>query len=270
MPNPTDDDLTAERAAFSAESRPGHARLLAMLEAIGREPVTLPPGLVAETVALVLRQTEPKRSAARNWWLLDRRRLDVAVALGFGFLTFGLLLSGVTKLRDHSQRLACQDNLRGLHVALDGYADTHHGRLPEVGTPSVPRAGDFATELVRGGQFDATLAASCPAGDAAPYAYTFGYRPTPFAAVTGLRRDAGDDHTPVAADLPSRTAAPVLGAVSPHGAGQNVLYLGGNVRFATLATVGVAGDDIYRNDAGLVHAGLRYGDATLGRPNDTP
>ena len=41
------------------------------------------------------------------------------------------------------------------------------------------------------------------------------------------------------------------------------------MRFATVPTVGVNGDDIYRNDAGVVRAGLRSGDATLGRaPTD--
>ena len=38
-----------------------------------------------------------------------------------------------------SSRLACQNNLRELYAALTGYADTHGGRLPEVGTEQVPQ-----------------------------------------------------------------------------------------------------------------------------------
>lgn len=259
-----------------------------------RAAVIVPPGLVAATLAFVARETvrqredfrdhqptprRPDRAAPREWWLFNRRRLDVAVAAGLGFVAFGLLLSGVSKLRDRSQTLACQERLRSLHVALDGYSDAHGGRYPEVGTPAVPRAGDFAAELVRGGQYDAARAAACPAGatdgfEPATYAYTLGYRPTPFAPVTGVRRagfasDSGD-FTPLVADLPTAAASPVRGAVSPHPRGQNVLFQGGSVRFTTVATVGVRGDDIYRNDAGVVRAGLRSEDATLGRPNDTP
>ena len=200
----------------------------------------------------------------------------MAVAAGLGFVAFGLLLGGVGKLRERSQVVACQERLRSLYVALDGYSDTHGGRYPEVGTAAVPRAGDFAAELVRGGQYDAATPAGCPA-DAAesnPYAYTLGFHPTPFAPVTGIRRagfaSESGDFTPLAADLPTAAASPVGGPVSPHGRGQNVLFLGGTVRFTAVPTVGVRGDDIYRNDAGVVRAGLRSDDATLGRAADTP
>jgi hypothetical protein len=237
-----------------------YARLLRPLAEIAADPVEVPPGLVAATVARVVREGSPR--PARHWWPLDRRAIEVAVALGLGFVAFTLVLGGVAKVRVRSQLLACQDRLRALGGALDGYSDAHAGRLPEIGTRGVPRAGDFAAELARAGQLDDATAASCPAGDAPSYAYTLGYHPTPFAPVTGVRRaDALGEHdaTPVAADL---SAA--------HGGGQNVLFLGGNVRFATLATVGVRGDDIYRNDAGLVRAGLRRDDATLGGPTATP
>jgi len=262
------------------------------LEAARAAPPAPPPGLVAATLAYVAQETvrqreafrevqlRPRRAARpepRGWWLLDRRRLDLAVAAGLGFVAVGLFLGGVSKLRANGQTLACQERLRSLHVALDGYSDTHGGRYPEVGTPAVPRAGDFAAELVRGGRYDAAAAAACPAADpAAPatYAYTLGYHPTPFAPVTGVRRAgfASDatDFTPLVADLPTASASPTVGPVSPHPRGQNVLFLGGSVRFSTVPTVGVRGDDIYRNDAGVVRAGLRSDDATLGRATDTP
>ena len=276
---------------------PASAALLARLRKAlrpledARAEVPLPPpGLAAATLAYVAQETvrqresfraseearRPQLAAPREWWLLDRRRIDVAVAAGLGFVAFGLLLGGVGKLRERSQVAACQERLRSLHFALDGYSDTHGGRYPEVGTASVPRAGDFAAELVRAGQYDAAAAATCPAdaAEANPYAYTLGFHPTPSAPVTGIRRagfaSESGDFTPLAADLPTAAASPVGGPVSPHGRGQNVLFLGGAVRFATVPTVGVNGDDIYRNDAGVVRAGLRSDDATLGRATDTP
>ena len=65
-------------------------------------------------------------------------------------------------------------------------------------------------------------------------------------------------------------ADPPAGPASPHRTGQNVLYAGGRVRFATVPTAGLDGDDIYRNDAGWVRAGLRPADAVLGGPIDCP
>jgi hypothetical protein len=48
------------------------------------------------------------------------------------------------------------------------------------------------------------------------------------------------------------------------------LFAGGNVRFATTATVGVNGDDIYRNQRGVVAAGVHRADAVLGVAGDRP
>jgi len=287
-------DRAEAEAALLAD--PEAAALLARLrlalrplEADRASPLAVPPGLAAAAVAYVAQETVRHReafrdseaarrarpAARREWWLLDRRRVDVAVAAGLGFVAFGLLLGGVGKLRERSAVLACQDRLRSLHVALDGYSDTHGGRYPEVGTAAVPRAGDFALELARGGQYDAPPPAACPAdGVPTSYAYTLGYHPTPFAPVTGVRRagfaSASGDFTPLVADLPTAASSPVSGPVSPHNFGQNVLFQGGAVRFTTVPTVGVRGDDIYRNDAGVVRAGLRSDDATLGRATDTP
>lgn len=206
------------------------------------------------------------------WW----RRADVLVAAGIGFLAFGILASGIGRLRHDAQVTACQDRLRGLHAALSGYSDTRDGRYPEVGTRQVPVAGAFAAELARSGHLPPGRSVACPvaprpAAIADPhvvpvgYAYTLGFV-GPNQRVTGLRRadvpGGVSDWNVVAADLPAPPA--------PHARGQNVLYLGGMVRFATTPAAGVNGDDIYHNDAGLIGAGLHVFDASLGRPSDVP
>ena len=48
-----------------------------------------------------------------------------------------------------------------------------------------------------------------------------------------------------------------------HGGGQNVLFVGGNVRFATSPNVGYNGDHIFLNDVGLVAPGLHRFDSVL-------
>lgn len=209
------------------------------------------------------------------WW----RRADALVAAGIAFLAFGILASGIGRLRHDAQVAACQDGLRGLHTALTGYSDTRDGRYPEVGTRQVPVAGAFAAELARSGHLPPGRPVACPVAPppeaiadprvvpAVGYAYTLGFV-GPGRRVTGLRRadvpGAASDWTAVVADLP----AP--GPQAPHARGQNVLYLGGMVRFAATPAAGVNGDDIYHNDAGLIGAGLHVFDASLGRPSDVP
>jgi hypothetical protein len=231
--------------------------------AVDAESPDPPPGLAAATVARAMASL-PTRARPRlrgelvfPVWL---RPADTAVAAGIGFLVVGLVVAGVGKLRAERDALACQDRLRMVGQALDGYGDTHGGRFPQVGTPSVPVAGAFTTELVRAGQLPVDGPMTCPTaeGPAVGFAYTLGYR-TPAGGLLGVRRADATDWTPVAADLPG---------VVPHARGWNLLSVDGSVRF--ISTPVVNGDDIFRNDAGLVRAGLHRGDTSLGGPADYP
>lgn len=236
----------------------------------------------------------PRRPVSRRrTGLPSRGWANVAVAAGIGFVAVGIGLGVLVRIRHDADRVACQDRMRAVYTGLAGHADRHDGRLPQVGSPGVPTAGSFVVELARSGDLP-NFAVACPAadpddlatigvvtpdgrGDVATVGYTYnlGYRSRD-GELVGVRRaenpDLGrrGDFTPIIADMPSRAASPGAGPVSPHPRGQNVLYLGGTVRFATSAAAGVNGDDIYRNDAGLVHAGLRPDDAALGRPADLP
>lgn len=211
-----------------------------------------------------------------------RFRLDWVVACGIGLVAVGLGASFVGKARHQAAVLACQDNLRTLYQGVSGYADTHAGRLPEVGDEPYPTAASFVSALADAGQCPPGFHPGCPAGHdpgptagvvrAAAVGYTFplGHR-APGGGVVGLRREWGgeNDLLPVSADLPGGAANPG-GPGSPHGAGQNVLYLGGQVRFTTTPGVGLGGDDIYRNRLGRVAAGVDRTDTVLGRPDDRP
>jgi hypothetical protein len=298
----------AERAAVvahltahpDAAARLGRLRLaLRPLEA-DRDGYDPPPGLAVAAIARTaehlvangLFRAEPEPEALRpvrvkavrrpddepvfpGLW----RRADALVAAGIAFLAFGILAAGVGRLRQDSQVVVCQDRLRELHASLNGYSETRDGRYPEVGTRQVPVAGAFASELARSGHLPPGRPVACPVMPlpeaiadpnvvpAVGYAYTLGFVGADH-RVTGVRRaDAPggvSDWTAVAADLPAPRPR------GPHPRGQNVLYLGGMVRFATTPAAGVNGDDIYHNEAGLVGAGLHVLDASLGRPTDVP
>jgi prepilin-type processing-associated H-X9-DG protein len=208
----------------------------------------------------------------------SRFRADLLVAACLAFVGIGLVLSGIARARYEQRVSACQNSLRTLHNGLAGYADHDpQGRYPQVGTPAIPTADAFATSLVDLGHLPAGYKPGCPATPDCPaYTYTLGFR-APNKEVVGLRRpnansDPADENDlmPISADLPTASAAPGDGPVSPHGRCMNVLFVGGHVRPVTSPHVGPNGDDIYRNVFGHVAAGADRTDAVLGRTGDRP
>lgn len=75
---------------------------------------------------------------------------------------------------------------------------------------------------------------------------------------------------PICSDLPVGSASVSNESTSPHSWGHNILYVAGNVRFATSAHAGIDGDDIYRNQLGHVAAGVNRHDIVLGPPRSRP
>lgn len=219
-----------------------------------------------------------------------RFRADLVVAAGIGLVAVGLVLSFVSRARYQSDLLACQNNLRVLHQGLAGYADAHAGQFPRVGGDPYPTAGSFILALTDAGQCPPAFHPNCPASSPATfevsttaatppqvaqvtYTYSLGHL-APGGVVLGLQRSESpseeNDLLPVIADFPAASASSGDRPTSPHRVGHNVLYMGGNVRYATTPTVGVNGDDIYRNQLGRVAAGLDRSDAVLGLPGDRP
>jgi prepilin-type processing-associated H-X9-DG protein len=203
-----------------------------------------------------------------------RRWFEVSIVAAIAFLTVGLVVTGVMKLRRDGQIASCKNNMLRLYEGLSGYADTHYDQFPKIGTPAAPNAGSFVTELQVARQLMPDVAATCPADHTddlrrVSYVYTLGYQLN--GEIQGIRRrvqDISDELTPLLADLPTPAASPSYGPLSPHGRGQNILFADGHVRFSILATVN--NDDIYRNQNGRVRAGLHRLDASLGRPSDVP
>jgi hypothetical protein len=240
-------------------------------------------------VEVIAADVAPNRATRRRLPLTDRPetrtvggrfRIELVVAAGIGLVGIGLGATFVMKARQQSATVACQANLMTLHQGLGGYADVNGGRFPEVGTEAHPVAASFVSALAEAGQVPPGFRPACPAAGGTPvvdartipttavgYAYTLGHRGAD-GLVLGPRRALGSDEEndliPVCADIPAGAAG------APHSHGQNVLYAGGNVRFTTVPTVGVNGDDIYRNLLGRVAAGVDRADAVLGVGSDRP
>jgi hypothetical protein len=248
--------------------------------ALVRDEEPPPAGLVDRTLALIAGRTgvvEPSRlhqpagvvrpvhsSDAEPLFAPSRwRRVDAFVAASVLVLIGGLGLSGLGQLHRIHQRIVCQNNLREMDPILVRYGDDHRGRYPRVGErPPYNTGGAFVSILQDEGYLPPTGVKPCPSAVAVangpasgPYAYPIGYR-GPDGQLHGLQRFGGadEDLTPVLADRP----IPVS-----HGGGQNVLFMGGNVRFATSPNVGFNGDHIFLNDVGLVAPGLHRFDSVL-------
>jgi len=264
----------------SVESDPG--TILAVAQAMEADYVPEPHPLAFPTAPLSLHRAPREEPESRA--VGGRLRPDLIVACGIALFAGGLILSGIGKLRAQNQVLVCQSNLRTLHTGLAGYADTHDGKYPQIGTETNPTADTFIAALADAGQVPPGFRSCCPADPAAPpasstpltspvgYTYNLGYR-TPTNELMGLRRNSGSeehDLVPISSDYPTAKAAPAAGPVCPHTAGMNVLYAGGNVRHSASPLIGPNGDDIYRNKFGRVAAGADVSDVVLGRPGDRP
>ncbi|HEV3387230.1 MAG TPA: hypothetical protein VG097_20595, partial [Gemmata sp.] len=159
-----------------------------------------------------------------------RLRPDLIIACGIAFFACGLVFSAIGKVRAHYQLLNCQANLQTLHRGLVGYADTHDGNYPQIGTDQT--ADSFATTLADAGQLPEGYNPGCPVDapgenrNPVRYAYSLGFR-SPTGTLIGLHRpnDALDEHDllPISADYPTASATPVPGPLCTHPPQMNVL-----------------------------------------------
>jgi prepilin-type processing-associated H-X9-DG protein len=227
--------------------------------------------------------------ALRSWW----RRADVLVAACLLVLTAGIGLPVLYRLNSQNSAavtVACQNNLRQFYTALTTYRD-QHGHFPDLAREK-PRdvAGMVVPVLADAGTLPKDFSVRCPAVGphagcqftlaslrlmpaeefetkapslAMGYAYSLGYRDE-----TGEYHGPGQNRVaasawPILADRPPSEGTPG-NSVNHGGTGQNVLFLDGHVRFATLRQVNGGEDDIFLNHERRVAAGVGPQDAVLG------
>ncbi len=281
-----------EPLAADADDAPPAGLWVRTLAHVARHQCRMPGG-ASTTVAAPYRGLppapwpvrSPSGGATRTPW----RRADVLVAAALLLLVGGLAVSWVARAWYPAQVYACQNNLRQVYTALAAYSDHHDGDFPRVeAQPPRNVAGVFGPALHDAGLLASGSNLTCPANGPQParlpsldelqgmrpdelrsalgscYAYSLGYgeRPEDHA---GLRRGDGE-RLPIMADRPVFLDGRVADGNSPNhgGKGQNVLYLGGDVRFATVRNAGVDRDDIYLNQHGQVAAGRTRSDSVLG------
>jgi hypothetical protein len=234
----------------------------------------------------------------RSWW----RRSDVLVAAAALLISLGMGAVWVVQSRQQAQITECKENLHQYHRALVAYSEQRQDRaFPRVEARG-PRAvaGIFVPILADAGVLPGNVSVRCPASgreapDTSPgqvsrleewyesdrerynsavkelaggYAYSLGFREGD--GLQGLRFGAGNDLLPILADRPGSNEGGPGNSLNHGGGGQNVLTIGGSVRYCTSRGVGLNGDDIYLNQDHRVLAGLSVADTVLGVSDAVP
>jgi hypothetical protein len=225
------------------------------------------------------------------------RRADVLVAASIALFVLLLVPPAVLQVRHRQEIVACADNLRQFHEAFQQYASDRNGELPTP-SPDEPmgnNAGIYTTKLREAGYWSGTMRVTCPANqragrpllvppsvaevcrhrDACPeeyekclrmmggcYAYNLGYVEN--GKYVPVRRDFGEE-TPIMSDRPYRSSErpnwQTLNSPNHGERGQNVLFIGGHVRFVT--TREVNNDDLFLNKDGRLAPGRGVHDVVL-------
>lgn len=201
-------------------------------------------------------------------------RWNAFVSIGLVAAGLALLFPAVVHWRQQSERITCQNSMRRFHEAAMSYSDRSDGWLPRV--EDGEKVAHIIALLEQSGSLGPNEQFVCAAAPLpstgsnvhfANYSYTLGYRDDK-GELRGLNVVKDDGLLPLLADAPVRTGDLHCSINHPHG--QNVLFLGGNVRFCTNVKVGINQDDIFVNDDGKVGAGLRKLDTVLGAPEERP
>ncbi len=307
------DDAERLRALALVAADPSLARQLGQLTmALGnleREPILPPANLAQRTIAKVTRAREadsatiiriPKAppSARPAWNWATWRLADLVVAAGVMMVAGMVAFPAIRQAWVRQREVACQNNMRGLGVAMNDYASRHNNQYPQITSRgSSSAAGTYMVSLIEKGLLPDGHHPVCadPIPLAQPnrsdlerlyrndlerfnrtvravggsYGYSLGHINAQ-GQLEGPRRDQGDNH-PLLADKGPRTVGTGAQGNSPNhgGRGQNVLFSGGNVSFQTNRKT-PDGDDIYLNNHGLPRAGISSSDRVLGAGDDHP
>jgi len=239
----------------------------------------------------------PSRGSVRSGW----RLVDVLVAASILLVGFMIAAPAILYARHRYNIVACADNLHHFHAALMQYSQGRdaNGYLPGPDrSGAFSAAGTYAVALRDAGCWDPALHPVCPANRKssaqAPlpptreqlksqcasvvptsldsiyeslggcYGYNLGFEDAK-GWYHHISRALGDE-VPIMADRPlrSREAADwqTRNSLNHAGTGQNVLFLGGHVRFHKDRRI--AGDDLFLNANRRLAAGRGPHDAVLG------
>lgn len=256
-----------------------------------------PPGLVMNTLARIAEHRcalPPAPVATPNQGAVPTRRffrrVDWLVAACLLVFVGGIAFPLAARQWQAYQRVACANNLRKFWDGLASYSNSHRGQFPQI--DRADPAGIFVP-ILRDAGLAQDVSIGCPARGAQPplpysvndlaalsvrspqeyrvvshqlgghYAYCLGYQEG--GELRGLRRDSPGG-LPILADC----AEDASNSTNHRGPGQNVLYVGGNVRWSTQPNVGLEQDHIFLSRNRKVQAGVQLSDSVLGTSGTTP
>ena len=255
------------------------------LAADGREKVSLPPTRMS-----------PSRDAVRaSRWSMPDMVVTAAILLAAAVLFFPAIASS----RVRAQMLSCQNNLRELGLALQGYSLNNNDAFPEVPTSGNRGvAGNVAlilrdqqlvtdkntflcpsSELGRAPQTWRGVPSLAMVDAATPqelpelqrtmggsYGYIMGYQSNgQYVPARNLRRT----NFPVISDAPN-SRLPGQPSLNHGGRGQNVLLEDGHIQFFRNAVIEALQDDMFVNQDSVPEAGLHLNDAVIGGSDTRP
>lgn len=229
---------------------------------------------------------------------------DAVVAVGIVIAASIFFFPAIANSRFEARVAACQNNLRQLHVALRQYSSfDEHGCFPFVpaeGNRAV--AGSAAATLVDGQFLNDQRSLVCPGSSLAElvenfrvptldefdrargkdlaqlqrmalgsYGFSLGIQSEDNQGNIHLEpiKATGGDLLGIMADAPQ--LVPSDGNSDNHGRrGQNVLYVGGAVKYLVNRLDARSGDDIFASVRGIVEAGLNEEDSVIGHSAAQP
>jgi prepilin-type processing-associated H-X9-DG protein len=225
------------------------------------------------------------------------RWVDVLVTTGICTAATLLILSAIQGSRFNARMMHCQNNLRQLGRALQGYSENHAGMFPSF--PERGRtafAGMYAPELYRLGLIPNAQWTICPDSrladdpyheiltpeeiEAAPpqryllirgriggsYGYHLGVR---IRGVYQPSKNRGRAYFVIMADAPG-SSLPGFQSDNHGGKGLNALFEDGHVRFMSSSCPGDWSDNFYLNNDGLVAPGTDPDDAVVAPSGVSP
>ena len=210
-----------------------------------------------------------------------------------------LVFPALRDSRDGTRRTGCQNNERQLGVYVTKFIGDHRGYLPSVGP--LENAGAFIAQLIKEGcaePEELALFLICPGAPQAPQIRAAllvpnadvlrAMSPSRWAHVTAKLTPSyacrigyweGHKYHDVRND--GRTLSPVVGdsltdsqdaSISPNHGGNvvQILCWDGSVKSIATSNLPGFGEDVYRNNLGLIAAGIGREDAVLAPTNAMP
>jgi len=229
-----------------------------------------------------------------------RTMADLVVAAGVVFAAALLFFPAIEHSRQVARRDACMNKLMQIHLALAEYAMRNYGYFPAIEPGET--AGIYAVRLQEGGYINGDGWNICP-GTARRWEMgaaddKLGHVPTRRELQVADRAERarwtrsmggtygstlhfyqGDRYCctkdrrratfAIMSDMPP-TLLVGMDRSCHGGCARNVLYEDGHVRFQATCLAEGCGDNIFQNDLGYVAAGVRAGDAVIGRSEARP